>query len=170
MCSGDTQLEYRPADSCSDFPQSLQAQIFALSRQLYSPSISFLRLFKIGQSVKLDNHICIKEFYLFTYSLMIDLMPLSVARILPRRIGRAQAVSHRFPTAPARVRARGEHVGFVVDKVALGQVFSECFGFPANHHSTKFSIIIMTRGWHNRLICGRNAEWTQLDSTPRYSN
>jgi hypothetical protein len=27
-------------------------------------------------------------------------------------------------------------VGFVVDKVALGQVFSEYFGFPANLHST----------------------------------
>jgi hypothetical protein len=24
----------------------------------------------------------------------------------------------------------GQHVGFVVDKVALGQVFSEYFGFP----------------------------------------
>jgi hypothetical protein len=35
--------------------------------------------------------------------------------------------------------------GFVVDKAAMGQVFSECFGFPANH-STDFSIIIITRG------------------------
>jgi hypothetical protein len=42
----------------------------------------------------------------------------------------AQAVSHRVSTAAARVRARSGHVGFVVDKVALGQVFSEYFGFP----------------------------------------
>jgi hypothetical protein len=28
------------------------------------------------------------------------------------------------------VRVRAEHVGFVVEKVALGQVFSEYFGFP----------------------------------------
>jgi hypothetical protein len=28
-------------------------------------------------------------------------------------------------------------VGFVVDKVVLGQVFSEYFGFPANLHSTE---------------------------------
>jgi hypothetical protein len=28
-------------------------------------------------------------------------------------------------------------VGFVVDKVALGQVFSEYFGFPANLYSTE---------------------------------
>jgi hypothetical protein len=57
-------------------------------------------------------------------------------------------------------------VVFVVDKAALGQVFSEYFGFPANHHSTNFSIIIITRGWRNRPIGGRSAEWTQLDSTP----
>jgi hypothetical protein len=43
-------------------------------------------------------------------------------------------------------------VGFVVDKVALGQVFSEYFGFPANPHSTNCSItiIIIIRGWYNR--------------------
>jgi hypothetical protein len=40
---------------------------------------------------------------------------------------------------------------------------------PANH-STNFSIIIITRGWHNRLIGGRSAERTQLDSTPHYTN
>jgi hypothetical protein len=42
----------------------------------------------------------------------------------------AQAVSRWLPTAAARVRVRSGHVGFVVDKVALGQVFSEYFGFP----------------------------------------
>jgi hypothetical protein len=42
-------------------------------------------------------------------------------------------------------------VGFVVNKVALGQVFPEYFDFPANLHSTKFSI----------TINGRRAEWTQ---------
>jgi hypothetical protein len=54
-------------------------------------------------------------------------------------------------------------VGFVVDKEALGQVS------PANH-STNFSIIIITRGWHNRPISGHSAEWTQLDPTPHYTN
>jgi hypothetical protein len=33
---------------------------------------------------------------------------------------------------------------------------------PANH-STNFSIIIITRGWHNRPISGRSAEFIQLD-------
>jgi hypothetical protein len=42
----------------------------------------------------------------------------------------AQAVSSWLPTAAVRVRARVWQVGFVVDKVALGQVFSEYFGFP----------------------------------------
>jgi hypothetical protein len=42
---------------------------------------------------------------------------------------------------------------------------------PADHHSTKFSIIIITRGWHNKPFVGRSAEWTQLDSTPpHYTN
>jgi hypothetical protein len=45
-----------------------------------------------------------------------------VARPLP-------AVSRWLPTAAARVRARVWQVGFVVDKVALRQVFSEYFGF-----------------------------------------
>jgi hypothetical protein len=36
---------------------------------------------------------------------------------------------------------------------------------PANH-STKLSIIIITRGWLNRPIGGRSAKWTKWDSTP----
>jgi hypothetical protein len=40
---------------------------------------------------------------------------------------------------------------------------------PANH-STNFSIIIITRGVHNRTTSGRSAEYTQLDSTPHYIN
>jgi hypothetical protein len=47
---------------------------------------------------------------------------------IPRR-AIAQAVSRWLPTAVARVRARSGHVGFVVDKVALSQVFSGYFGF-----------------------------------------
>jgi hypothetical protein len=43
----------------------------------------------------------------------------------------AQAVSRWLPTASARVW----QVGFVVDKVASGQVFSEYFGFPCQNNS-----------------------------------
>jgi hypothetical protein len=41
-------------------------------------------------------------------------------------------------------------VGFVVDKVALGQAFSEYFGSPANLHSTNFSTITIT--YHSGLV------------------
>jgi hypothetical protein len=43
-----------------------------------------------------------------------------------KTIGRAvaQAVNRWIPTAAARVRF-GQHVGFVADKAALGQVFSK---------------------------------------------
>jgi hypothetical protein len=60
-------------------------------------------------------------------------------------------------------------VGFVVDKAALGQVSSK-YLVPLVNHSTNFSIIKITQCWHNRPISGRSAEWTQLDSTPHYTN
>jgi hypothetical protein len=43
----------------------------------------------------------------------------------------AEEVSCWFPTAAAQVL----QVGFVVDKVASGQVFSEYFGFPCQNRS-----------------------------------
>jgi hypothetical protein len=47
----------------------------------------------------------------------------------------AEAVSRWLPTAAARIRARVWQVGFVVDNVASGQVFSEYFGFPCQNRS-----------------------------------
>jgi hypothetical protein len=47
----------------------------------------------------------------------------------------AEAVSRWLPTAAARVRTRFWQVGFVVDKVTSGQVFSEYFSFPCQNHS-----------------------------------
>jgi hypothetical protein len=58
---------------------------------------------------------------------------------IPSKLHNYQAVSHWLPSAPAG----SGHLGFVVDKVALEQVFSEYFGFPCqssfhqllrNHH------------------------------------
>jgi hypothetical protein len=49
----------------------------------------------------------------------------------------AQVVSRRPVTAEARVRAGSIHVGFVVDKMALGQVFLRVRLFsPSIYHST----------------------------------
>jgi hypothetical protein len=64
------------------------------------------------------------------------------------------------------------HAGFVVDKVAPGQVFSEYFGFPANFHSTDCStfIIFIIRGWYNRPNSGRRAKWTESHPTARKTN
>jgi hypothetical protein len=56
-------------------------------------------------------------------------------------------------------------VGFVVDKVASGQVFFEYFGFPCIH-STKFSILTITRGRYNRPVSGRRFECTQFGLHP----
>jgi hypothetical protein len=46
--------------------------------------------------------------------------------------GRAvvQSISRWLPTAAARVRVRAKHVGFVVDKAALGQLFPQVLRFP----------------------------------------
>jgi hypothetical protein len=59
-------------------------------------------------------------------------------------------------------------VGFVVDKAALGQVFSEYFSFPCQsfHQFLRHN----HSGWHITPIGGPIAEWTQLDFTPHYTN
>jgi hypothetical protein len=44
----------------------------------------------------------------------------------------AQAVSRWLSAAAARVAPGSGQMGFVVSKVALGQVFSEFFGFPCH--------------------------------------
>jgi hypothetical protein len=41
-------------------------------------------------------------------------------------------------------------VGFVVDKVALGRIFSKYFGFPCHLHSTNCSTITLT--YHLGLV------------------
>jgi hypothetical protein len=53
-------------------------------------------------------------------------------RLIKGRVDRAvdQAVRRWLPTVAARVCVQAEHVGFVVDKAALRQVFSEYLGFP----------------------------------------
>jgi hypothetical protein len=78
-----------------------------------------------------------------------------------------QAVSRWLPTAAARVRARRWQVGFLMDKMALGQVFSEYFGFPCQSlFHQKFSITTITRGRYNRPVSGQRADWTQFGLQP----
>jgi hypothetical protein len=80
----------------------------------------------------------------------------------------AQAVSRCLPTAATRVRVQAGMWVLWWTKRHWGR-FSPRVS-PATHHSNNSSIIIITRGWHNRPIGGRRAEWTQLDSTPNYTN
>jgi hypothetical protein len=47
----------------------------------------------------------------------------------------AEAVSRWLPSAATRVRARVWQVGFMMDKVASGQVFSEYFDSPCQNRS-----------------------------------
>jgi hypothetical protein len=47
----------------------------------------------------------------------------------------AEAVSRWLPTAVTRVRGRVWQAGFVVAKVASGQVFYEYFGFACQNRS-----------------------------------
>jgi hypothetical protein len=55
----------------------------------------------------------------------------------------AQAVSRRTLSAEARVRARSAHVGFAVNKVALGQVFLQVLRlFLVNNDLPWLSILI----------------------------
>jgi hypothetical protein len=64
--------------------------------------------------------------------------------------------------------AYGQRVGFVVDKAALGQVFSEYFGFPCQSFHRFLH-------YHNLPGLTQKAiKWPQcrvdLDSTPHYAN
>jgi hypothetical protein len=82
-------------------------------------------------------------------------------------VGRAiaQAVSRWLPTAAGRVRVRAGMCVLWWTKRHWGRFSPSTSVSPANH-STNFSIIIITRDWHNRPIIGRSAEWTQLDLAP----
>jgi hypothetical protein len=69
----------------------------------------------------------------------------------------AQAVSCWLPTAAAWVRVWAGIWGLWLAKRHWGRFSPSTSVSPANHHSSNFSIIIITRGWHNRPIGGHSA-------------
>jgi hypothetical protein len=77
----------------------------------------------------------------------------------------AQAVSCWLSTMAARVCIWAGMWGLWWTEQHWGGFSPSTSVSPANHHSTNFSIIIITRGWQ----CP-SAEWTQLDSTPHHTN
>jgi hypothetical protein len=76
----------------------------------------------------------------------------------------AQAFSRWLPTAAARVRVRAA-CGVCGGQSGIGAGFLRVLRFSLPN-IPPISILIITRGWHNRPIGGGSAEWTQLDSTP----
>jgi hypothetical protein len=56
-----------------------------------------------------------------------------------------------FPPRWSGFQLGSGHVGFVVNKVALGQVFFEYFVPPASY-STDCATLIIIRGWYNRPV------------------
>jgi hypothetical protein len=87
-----------------------------------------------------------------------------INRLLGRTI--AEAVSPGFPPRrPGFVPGSGQ-VGFVVDKVAWGRFSPSTFVSPASLHSTKFSILTITRGGYYRTEVVDVPNGSSLDSTP----
>jgi hypothetical protein len=72
----------------------------------------------------------------------------------------AQRLDAGFP--PRRPGSRtGSMWGLWWTKRHWGRFSPSTSVSPANH-STNFSSIIITRGWHNRPISGRSVEWTLI--------
>jgi hypothetical protein len=94
----------------------------------------------------------------FPCSLVVYLKRLTVIKTISKDRAVAQAVISRSPTAPARFDPGSVRVGFVVDKVALGQVFPRelrfsnvSFILPVLHYREKVKkLIIFIIGLHNK--------------------
>jgi hypothetical protein len=91
----------------------------------------------------------VSSFQVFHLKLSLLLLLLLLLLSLDRAI--AEAVCRWLHTAAARIRAWVWQVGFVVDKVALGQVFSKYFGFPCQNRSFR-------QLFHHHNHPGRHAE------------
>jgi hypothetical protein len=75
-----------------------------------------------------------------------------MSRVVTVIFGRAiaKAFSLWLPTAAARVPIRTGMCSLWRTKRHWGKFSPSTSVSPANHHSTRFSIIILNRGWHNR--------------------
>jgi hypothetical protein len=90
----------------------------------------------------------------------------------PRWLGRVPHPCHSsgFPPQLLTFDPSSGLMGFVVDEVALRQVFSNTSVSPDNSHSSNYSKVIITffRGWNNRPDSGRSTMWNSgLHTTPR---
>jgi hypothetical protein len=71
-------------------------------------------------------------------------------------------VGRRIVTRPW-FEPKSGNMGFVVDKMAFGQVFLQelLFPLPIFIPPTTPHLSSITRGWYNRPISGRRTKWTQ---------
>lgn len=67
-----------------------------------------------------------------------------------------QAVSHQLLTMGAWFSSRVVHVKFVVDRVALGQVFVRALNLSPANYSISDPYPFLIRGWYSRSIWGHN--------------
>jgi hypothetical protein len=79
----------------------------------------------------------------------------------------------KLQSCQAGFKPRSGHVGFVGDRVVVGQVFSEYFGFRCQFsfhrlpHSSSSSSSSNIRDWYSRPNSGRRTKWTQSHTNPR---
>jgi hypothetical protein len=81
-----------------------------------------------------------------------------------RAIG--EAVSRWLPTAAARIQSRVWSSGICGGQNGAGAGFLRVLRVSPAIHSTKFSILTVTRVRYNRPINGRRAKWTQFGLHP----
>jgi hypothetical protein len=90
---------------------------------------------------------------------------ISVVSVYLNTVTRISTAQDIFILHMSRLELRSGHVGLVVDKVALGQVFSEYIGFPC-----QFSFHRLLHIHHHHLSSGdgsgRRTKWTQSYPTP----
>jgi hypothetical protein len=75
-----------------------------------------------------------------------------------------------FPSRGPGFAPECGHVGFVVDKLALGQVFSKYFGFPCQ---LSFHQILHPHNHPGQVQWARSvcrAEWAKYGLQPHYAN
>jgi hypothetical protein len=95
----------------------------------YNSFVSYGR--PVGSAVLIKFRSCVLWQNLGQHLKKITIVPFHNLSNLHTLLGRAVAQRLDAGCPPRRPRfAYGQHVGFVVDKAALGQVFSEYFGFP----------------------------------------
>jgi hypothetical protein len=80
----------------------------------------------------------------------------------------AQAASRRHPTVAARVLAQAGHVGFMLNKVALGSVRVLLFPLPIIIPPTIPHSSSLIRGWYNMPVSGRSTKWTVTPHPTEY--